>query len=54
MTAADESQRTVFEKQIEIKLSKNELPKAAEYIVVCDPPGYKIGMRIRFSMVIVV
>lgn len=43
LTAADESQRVIFEEQINLKLTNSELPKSAAYMVVCDPPGYKIG-----------
>ena len=43
LTAADELQKAVFEKQINLKLKENELPTSL-YFVVCDPPGYKIGI----------
>ena len=44
LTAADESQKAAYEKQLSIKISHNILPTAADYIVVADPPGYKIGL----------
>uniref|UniRef100_H2YSE9 GDP-fucose pyrophosphorylase domain-containing protein n=1 Tax=Ciona savignyi TaxID=51511 RepID=H2YSE9_CIOSA len=43
ITAADHKQREAYEVQISSKLKANELPTSAEYVVVEDPPGYKIG-----------
>ncbi|XP_026690022.2 fucose-1-phosphate guanylyltransferase [Ciona intestinalis] len=43
ITAADPKQKEVYEIQISSKLKANELPKSADYLVVDDPPGYKIG-----------
>ena len=41
LTAADKNQKVAFEKQLE--LTKPNLPKQSKYIVVEDPPQYKIG-----------
>uniref|UniRef100_H2YSF0 Uncharacterized protein n=1 Tax=Ciona savignyi TaxID=51511 RepID=H2YSF0_CIOSA len=46
ITAADHKQREAYEVQISSKLKANELPTSAEYVVVEDPPGYKIGIYI--------
>nr|CAB3246990.1 fucose-1-phosphate guanylyltransferase-like [Phallusia mammillata] len=43
VTAADEPQKNAFQKQIEQKLKSKELPTFSSYLVICDPPGYKIG-----------
>uniref|UniRef100_H2XT72 GDP-fucose pyrophosphorylase domain-containing protein n=1 Tax=Ciona intestinalis TaxID=7719 RepID=H2XT72_CIOIN len=43
ITAADSKQKEVYEIQISSKLKVNELPTSADYLVVADPPGYKIG-----------
>ena len=43
LTAADELQKAAFEKQLDIKLADHRIPLSAEYLVVADPPGYKIG-----------
>jgi len=43
VTSADENQKKIFEIQIEDCLKRNKLPKQSHYLVVCDPPGYKIG-----------
>ena len=41
MTAADKNQKSAFEKQLH--LTRANLPKQSKYIVVEDPPKYKIG-----------
>jgi len=46
LTAADESQKTAYETQLQIKLDDHLLPLNTNYIVVADPPNYKIGMRL--------
>nr|XP_039250316.1 fucose-1-phosphate guanylyltransferase-like [Styela clava] len=43
LTAVDEAQKESYKLQLEIKLQQKELPLSAEYIVVADPPGPKIG-----------
>lgn len=44
ITAADDVQKQAFEDQIHSKLSCGELPLSPEYIVVADPPRFKIGI----------
>ncbi|XP_060592442.1 fucose-1-phosphate guanylyltransferase-like [Ruditapes philippinarum] len=43
LTAADEAQKNVYEKQLKYKYERQELPVNVEIIVVADPPGPKIG-----------
>lgn len=43
VTAVDESQKDVYELQINDKLQRKELPLGIDYKVVSDPPGFKIG-----------
>ena len=44
LTASDESQKHAYEKQIDNKLSKGELPRGIPYLVYADPAGPKVGM----------
>ncbi|KAL4229683.1 hypothetical protein ACF0H5_010071 [Mactra antiquata] len=43
ITAADDDQKNVYEKQLEYKYKRSELPKDIPILVVADPPGPKIG-----------
>ncbi|XP_053398738.1 fucose-1-phosphate guanylyltransferase-like [Mercenaria mercenaria] len=43
LTAADEAQKNVYEKQLEYKYQRHELPLEVEILVVADPTGPKIG-----------
>lgn len=42
ITAADEDQKLAYDKQIEVKLKRKELPLVPFY-VFADPSGCKIG-----------
>jgi fucose-1-phosphate guanylyltransferase len=50
LTAADEAQKNVYEKQLKYKYERQELPVNVEIIVVADPPGPKIGNLIFCSI----
>lgn len=43
LTAVDEEQKSVYERQIEYKYERGELPYGIPILVVADPPGPKIG-----------
>ena len=43
ITASDELQRDAYEKQINDKLKKKEIPSGIPYLVYADPPGPRAG-----------
>ena len=43
LTASDELQRDAYEKQINDKLKKKEIPSGIPYLVYADPPGPRAG-----------
>lgn len=47
VTAVDGIQREAYELQISEKVDRKELPLGIHYKVFSDPPGPKIGERVR-------
>lgn len=43
VSAADEKQKLIFEKQIDILIKKGRLPKGFKYLIIADPEGIKAG-----------
>jgi len=43
LTAMDDDQRWVYERQLEYKAGRGELPAQLPIHVLADPPGHKIG-----------
>lgn len=44
LTAVDSKQKSVYEKQLEEKFGRNELPLGIPFHIVADPEGPKIGI----------
>lgn len=43
LSSGDEEQKKSYEQQIASKKSRGEIPGFVKYVVICDPPGAKIG-----------
>ena len=48
LTASDELQRDAYEKQINDKLKKKEIPSGIPYLVYADPPGPRAGANFYY------
>jgi hypothetical protein len=43
ISAGDEEQRECFKQQLDEKLANGEIPRATNYLVIADCPGYALG-----------
>jgi fucose-1-phosphate guanylyltransferase len=43
VTARDETQKRIYERQISLKKERREIPHFVQYVVISDPPGVKVG-----------